>query len=481
MRRADGAAVLLSVTLDRAARESLSRQLYLQISDHIRSGRLAAGARLTSTRRLSLDLGVSRTVTLTAYDQLASEGYIESHRGSGQYVRSLGGAGERNRRQSGRRAEDHGRNPESGIEGRPFDPTSQTTGIFPRGTWIRLLGRSWRKEGKQAEAQGHWAGLPSLREAIARYVYSLRGIECTAEQVLITSGTADALQLIVQALAPTSRERKAGVWVEDPGYMNARRILSDGGMRLVPVPVDASGIDVAAGRRRAEKACLALVTPSRQFPLGMPMSLERRLALVGWARASGAILVEDDYDTEVRFFGRPIASLLSFDPDLRALSLGSFSKLTFPGLRLGYVVGDKRLIRRLGEVRARIGAPIATTAQPALAALLEDGSFAKHLRLLRREVTARRDALVAALAARLPREVAILPQEVGMHLTVTLERGAPHDTVLSARAARRGLHLQPLSAHYSRAPSRCGFLLGYAGWSEDELVRAVDALAELLS
>jgi GntR family transcriptional regulator / MocR family aminotransferase len=471
---------MLSIALNRRAREPLSRQLYLLLSDHIRSGRLAAGARLTSTRRFALDLGVSRTVTLSAYGQLASEGYIEPRRGSGQFVRALGRPSDRTRRQVSWRKEDAD-SATNVLNGKPFDPTSQIEGLFPRDSWIRSLGRSWRKQGKDAEMQGNWAGLPSLREATARYVYSLRGIACTADQVLITSGNTDALQLITDALAPTTRDRKAGVWVEDPGHVNARRVFMQNGLRLIPVPVDDWGINVATGRRIADKARFALVTPSRQFPLGMPLTLERRLALIGWARESGGILIEDDYDTEVRFSGRPIPSLLNLDPRMRALSLGSLSKVTFPGLRLGYIVGERRLIKRLAEGRERTGTPVATTAQPALASFLAGGGFAKHLRVLRREVSARRQALITALATRLPEELTILPQEVGMHLTVTLKQGMPHDSVVAATAAQAGLNLHPLSTHFHcAAAERCGFLLGYAGWNEGQLAAAVNDFAKLL-
>ena len=479
-RRLEGTAALLSIALIRDAPEPLNRQLYLRIGELIRTGRLAAGTRLTSTRRLSLELGVSRTVTIAAYDQLAAEGYIEPRRGSGQYVRWLAREEDFVRPNSGRTLRDK-RAARISLIGRPFDPTSWVEGVFPRETWTRLLGRSWRKEGKEAEAQGNWAGLRSLREAIARHIYALRGIECTYEDVLVTHGNTDALQLIVDALAPTTKDRKAGVWVEDPGHISARTVLFQKGMRLLPVPVDEFGIDVEVGHHLAGKARLALVTPSRQFPLGMPLTLERRLALVAWARECGAILIEDDYDTEIRFSGRPIASLLTLDPQLEALSLGSFSKLTFPGLRLGYIVGARRLIKRLAEVREHSGTPVGTTAQPALAGFLADGGFAKHLRFLRHEVTARRVCLIAALARRLPDEIAVLPQEVGMHLTVLLKRNGPRDTLLAAPAAKAGLNLHPLSAHYIRSTKRNGFLLGYAGWNEDRLISAVDAFATLVS
>ncbi len=471
---------LLSVVLDRDGPQPLSWQLSRQISEHIRSGRLPSGSRLASTRRLASELGVSRTVTFSAYEQLASEGYIEGRRGSGQYVRSLHWELEGPRIAPPIHPPVPGE-PDAAQAGRPFDPSSQPSDMFPAAIWARLLSRSWRRENREAQASGMWGGLPSLREAVALYAFSLRGIPCDAGQVFITAGAADSLHLIAGALAPEETQRLAGAWVEDPGHLTTQAVLRARGVRVIPVPVDQEGLDVAAGRRLAESARFALVTPSRQFPLGMPMSLTRRLALVRWSLESGAVLIEDDYDTELRFAGRPIPSLLSLDRDVQALSLGSFSKLTFPGLRLSYVIGPRPLIRLLEEARRKTGAPVATTAQLAFATMLETGGFARHLRHLRKEVSDRRGALVSALRDRLGDRLEILPQEVGMHLAVTLASGEPDDVFLSRAGATRGLRLNPLSAHYQNAPKRSGLVLGYSAWSKEQLTSAMDDLVKAVA
>lgn len=469
---------LLSVVLDRRAADSLARQLYRRICELILSERLAAGTRLPSTRMLADDLGVSRTVTVAAYDQLALDGYLDVRRGSGQYVRDLA-------RTSGPRmhsgiSRSYPPDSESPLlRGRPFDPDAPPSALFPTQVWARLMGRGWRLEGEAATGIDQWAGLRSLRAAIAEYVRALHGLDCSAEQVLITAGNADALQLIARTLGPPG----AQIWVEDPGHVGARRALAREGLKIAAVPVDHEGLDVSAGRRLAPQARFALVTPSRQFPTGVPLSLSRRTALIDWANDSGALIITDDYDSELRFSGRPLATLSSLDTQGAVLSLGSFSKVTFPGLRLGYVVGSQPLISRLAHARARDGAPVATGCQPALAEFLSGGGLAKHLRNLRRQIADGRGALTAALRERLGDAVVILPQEVGMHLTIALNESTASglsDVEIAARAAARGLYIDPLSSHAVETPAHRGFILGCAAWDGTQLVAGVEELARLL-
>ena len=271
------------------------------------------------------------------------------------------------------------------------------------------------------------------------------------------------------------------VWIEDPGYNGARHSFDRLGMKVRPVPVDAEGLDVAAGRRLAAGARLALVTPSRQFPLGMPMSLPRRLALIDWARESGAIVIEDDYDSELRFSGRPMASLMGLDQDRTVLAIGSLSKLTFAGLRLGYAVGSEALIARLINERARRGVPVATSAQPALAAFIDNGGFAKHLGVLRRTLAQRRAVLIEAVQEHLGERVSIPQQEVGMLLTVLLQDAEPAtDVRIAALAGKEGLHIETISEHAQGAAGPQGFQLGYAAGDEPMLRQGIATLARLM-
>ena len=467
---------LLSLSLRRDGREPLGRQLYLQLRDLILSGRIAAGARLPSTRALARDLRVSRIVPLAAYDQLTAEGYVASRRGSGIYVEQLGSrSAPRGSVQNARAAKAAGVERRLGRDA-PFSLGSQDVDSFPHAEWARLLARGWRK--RPSESLDDPAGLPELRAAIARFAHMLRGTPCGADQVIVTSGNYESLQLIARLL-PRGRRT---AWVEDPGYLAAHRALRSAAVKLAPILVDREGLDVASGRARAPRAGLALVTPAREFPVGVPMSLPRRLALIDWAREADALLVEDDYDSEIRFSGKPLASLSSLEP-ARVLALDSFSKLTFPGLRLGSIIGPAETVARLVAVRDTQPNQTATVAQPALAEFIETGGMARHLRFVRQRLIERRHVLIAALEERLGGWLTVQAQDVGRHLLATL---APRlarktsDRALAKRAAAVGLKIAPLSAFYVEASPRQGLLFGFGAWDEDGIVQGVERLAQMI-
>ena len=472
---------MLSVTLERGDAAPLIRQLHDHLRELILTGRLAPGSRLPSTRKLSRDLQVSRTVTLDAFGQLAAEGFLETRRGSGHFVAKL----QLPRVQARSRGAPSGRaEAEPSIwspRGRPFDPAWQAVDLFPAQAWTRMLGRGSRRHQSQL-VERHWGGLPVLREALAEHLYALRGIALGTDEVMITAGNADVLSLIAKSFGQ-GRDGRMEAWVEDPGLGTARQVLEREGLATVPVPVDSEGMQVAEGERRSPAAVLALVTPTRQFPLGMPLSLPRRLALLDWARRSGAIVLDDDYDGEIRFAGRPLRSLASLDPDARVLTLGSFSKLTFPGLRLGYAAGPADLIASLIDVRRGSYALVPTTGQAAFAEFLSTGAFARHLRALRTELTKRRQLLVEALRSEAGDLVEILPQEVGMHLSVRIAPTVAKrsgDVELAERGREAGLVLLPLSEQFVEASPQDGFLLGYAGWTEREMRPAIERFVKIL-
>jgi GntR family transcriptional regulator/MocR family aminotransferase len=466
---------ILSVTLDRASVEPLVRQLHRALRDLILVGRLAPGARLPSTRKLSRDLQVSRTVTLDAFAQLGAEGFLDSIHGSGHFVASLRlPAADSKPRPAVRKAE-----AEPSVwsaQGQPFDPAWQAVDVFPSQLWSRMLGRGWRRH--QSEAiERHWAGLPVLREALAGHLHALRGVPLSADEIFITSGNNDAMSLIARSIG-----RGAEAWVEDPAYAAAVGIFEREELRVVRVPVDAEGLEVAAGEHLAPEAALALVTATRQFPLGMPLSLNRRLALLDWARRSGAIIVDDDFDGEIRFGGRPLQSLASLDHQARVLTVGSFSKVTFPGLRLGYVAGSAELIGPLADARRNSQGLVPTADQAALAEFITTGAFARHLRQLRTYLTRRRQILVECLRRDFAGLLEVLDQQAGMLLTVRLSETLTErmsDVVIATRARECGLVLMPLSEQYAGGGMN-GFVLGYAGWDEQQLVAAINAFVELL-
>lgn len=472
---------MLSVTLDRGSAEPLVLQLYRAVRELIITGRLASGARLPSTRKLSRDLQVSRTVTLDAFAQLTAEGFVEGRHGSGHFVASLplGGVGKAAAATAPK--VDRGGASIYSEAGVPFDPAWQDVELFPSQVWARMLGRGWRRH--QSDALGrHWAGLPVLREVVAQHLLALRGILLTPDQVMITSGHVDAISLIAGYLA-LERKGRISAWIEDPGLGTTRQALTKGGVDPIPIPVDGEGLVVAEGERRAPDAALAVVTPTRQFPLGMPLSLSRRLSLLAWAKASGALVVDDDYDGEVRFSGRPLQSLASLDPGGRVLTLGSFSKLTFSGLRLGYAAGPPDLIAELVARRRENYALVPSNVQAALAEFISTGNFARHLRQLRTRLTRRRKILHEALREHAGGLVEILPQEAGMHLTVRLTDAVARsasDVAIAERARKSGLVLMPLSQQYAGEAAEQGFFLGYAGWDEERLVAATVTFVELL-
>ncbi len=481
-RRQNSSVALLSITLDRNAREPLTRQLYVQLRDLILSGRIAAGAGMPSTRRLCDDLNVSRTVTLAAYDQLSLEGYLLGSAGSGHIVATL------DHLRSAPAADAPVKPPERPAADTavraahlPFSPMCGPADLFPHQSWAHLLARGWRKHGKMSERMSG-AGLPALREAVASHLFSIKGVRFEPEQILITAGNSDALRVIARSIALMRPQAPLVAWIEDPGYPASQRELVREGFALVPVPVDADGMDVAAGIALAPEAALALLTPARQFPMGMPLSLQRRLHLLNWAREFGTVVVEDDYDSEIRFAGRPVPSLSALDPDCPVLSLGSLSKLTFDGLRLGYVAGPVPLIEAMTRVREMEQSMVPTSAQPGMAEFITSGLFAKHLRQVRVQLKRRRAALINALKKHIPDRFDCLPQEVGMHLTVTFRREQPTgtDQRIAKSAKAVGLHLEPLSSLFAAAHPRQGFILGYAGWPEPVLEESMGRFLELL-
>jgi GntR family transcriptional regulator/MocR family aminotransferase len=319
---------LLALALDRSLPAPLQRQLYAQIREAVLAGRLSAGSRLPSTRTLGQDLGCSRNTVIGAFDQLLAEGYLESRGGSGTYVtrvlpeallsrRPRGPGGARPSPGPTARSPGPALSPGGGrlaamgrvrsLETGAFAPGMPDLSLFPFAVWARLLGRAWRRPALDLTAGGDPAGYPPLRAAIARYLAAVRDVVCSADEVLVTGGAQPALDLVARLLLAPGDE----VWIEEPGYPGLRGPLAAAGARLVPVPLDEEGLSVAAGRARAPKARLAVVAPSHQYPLGTTMSLARRLDLLEWAREANAWIVEDDYDSEYRYAGRPLATTAS--------------------------------------------------------------------------------------------------------------------------------------------------------------------------
>jgi GntR family transcriptional regulator/MocR family aminotransferase len=304
------------------------------------------------------------------------------------------------------------------------------------------------------DAMGH---LP-FREAIAEYLGAVRGVRCDASQILVTTGSQQGLQISAQVLL----DPKDRVWMEEPGYPGARQAFLTVGAQLIPVRVDDDGMNVAEIIRRDGHARAVYVTPSHQYPMGVTMGATRRMLLLNWAMRSGAWIFEDDYDSEYRFGSRPIASLQGLDTDARVIYVGTFSKVLFPALRLGYVVVPKDLTSAFSAAREAADIFSSTLYQAALTDFIREGHFARHIRRMRMLYLDRRRALVNAIQNQMGEMAEVVGAEAGMHLVALLAPGT-NDVAVSKEAARRGISATPLSVCHSKPPMRGGLILGYGG------------------
>ncbi|MCB1378523.1 MAG: PLP-dependent aminotransferase family protein [Alphaproteobacteria bacterium] len=464
------------IGIDRADREPLQSQIARQIRALVLSGRLKPQAKLPSTRALAEELDVARATVVEAYEQLLGEGYLETRSGSGTRV-----AAELPETLLTATTARHGKprlQPDQARRepARPFRSGLVDWENFPHDNWGRLLGRFWRNPPITLLEHNDPFGWMPLRAAIARHLYEWRGISCEPEQVVVTAGGLDAFDLIGRAIFSQGDR----VWIEEPGYPTARRVFSLGGVAVTPVPVDAEGLVVARGRERAADAKAAFVTPTRQYPTGVTMPLARRLELLDWAAEVGAMIIEDDYDSEYRYVGRPLPALMSLDQRASVIYSGSFSKVFSPIVRLGYIVVPKRLLHRFREERFNHGAPPSLVAQPALAEFMASGSFAIHIRRMRRIYAARRQTLIAALEPSDGKLFTLDASPAGLMLLLRLS-AAENDEHWVSHLAAHGIETQSLSSHYAGRRKSQGLLLSFAGFSPEDLKYAARKLIEVMN
>jgi GntR family transcriptional regulator/MocR family aminotransferase len=480
----------LLLPLDRASPVPLHRQIYEGIRDSVLSGRLPAGIRVPSTRYLAQYLAVSRTTMLIAFDQLVAEGYLIGTVGSGTFVarsipdhllqghREGAGAGpgaEGSPRLAGRVGEltalPHARR--GGPDPKAFRPGVPPVDAFPISVWARLAGRRRRGLTPAQLYHGPAAGYPQLREAIVAHLSATRGVRCTPDQVIVLSSAQEAMDLCCHVLLDAGDR----AWIEDPCWMGFRGALLAAGARAVPVPVDAEGLVVGQGIELAPQARLAYVTPSHQFPCGVTLSLERRLELLDWAARQRAWVLEDDYDSEYRYAGRPLTALQGLDNRARVVYIGTFNKTVFPSLRLAYLVVPLGLRDAFIAVRGLGGHHAPLAPQAILTDFIAQGHYARHLRRMRAIGRERRDALVDAARRELPGLLEIAEAETGLHLVAWLPRGLD-DRQVSDAAARQGVEALALSSFYVGACPRPGLVLGYASVPPREIGTAMRRLAD---
>jgi GntR family transcriptional regulator/MocR family aminotransferase len=478
------------VTLDKDSPVPLYRQIYRQVRQRILRGQVLPGNRLPASRHLAQQCGVARVTVTQAYDQLQAEGYVIGRPGAGTFVvddlplpkqpeaaatteptfapplsewgqRVLAAASAERQKVKGRLPIDFG-------FGRSFPH------IFPYDVWRQLLARYLSTDDVMLSRYGSVAGFYPLRQALAHYLNRLRGVDCTPEQVVIVSGAQQALDVLGRLLLRPGET----VLVETPGYANAFELFRVHGARLMALPVDEGGLPVERIPAECE-ARLVFVTPSNQFPKGGSMSLKRRLALLHWARTKGALIVEDDYDGELRYSPHPLTALQGLDGGGQVVYLGTFSKVLFPALRLSYVVLPPSLLPPFVQAKGLVDRGAPTLTQAAVADFITEGHFERHLRRLRRAYGRRRRVLVEALETYLPGKVRYSQEEAGLHVMLYLDADCDEDKVV-AQAAEAGVGVYAGAPYHLQEPAPPSILLGFSGLSEAEISEGVRRLAEAM-
>lgn len=472
---------------DRENQTPLYLQLYQQLRSAILQGTLQGQRRLPAGRVLAKQLGLARITVSQAYDQLEAEGFVVRRSGAGTFIAH------------------HLPLPQSvDLQARPFQPTLSSWGkrvlqtavsptpklpkheiefgfgrafphIFPYDIWRKLLARYLSTDDAMLSRYGSVAGFLPLRKALADYLTRWRGVVCTAEQVVIVNGAQQALDILARLLLEPGDE----VLVETPGYTDAAALFSLNGARLTAVPVDDAGFCVDQIPAQSQ-ARLAFVTPSNQFPHGGTLPLERRLALLAWAKQQEALIIEDDYDGELRYDGRPLAALQGLSADEQVIYLGTFSKVLFPALRLSYVVLPTALVRPFVQAKMLIDRGAPTLTQAAVADFMVEGHFERHLRHLRQAYGQRRQTLVSALQVHLGGGVRYAEEPAGLHVMLYLPEQVEETAVVRA-AEQVGVGVYAAAPYFLANDSPPAILLGFSGLSEPEIAEGVARLGGVLT
>lgn len=482
----------IAITLDINSSVALYKQLYEEMRQAILDGRLSPGKRIPSTREMAKFLGVSRSTVTQSYDQLFSEGYLETIIGSGTYVCTqlpddlqlpqLINATEKITRrtvqlsQYGKILNDTENVPrinEAKLEisfryGRP------AFNEFPIKLWRSLLLRYCTASLDWLDYSTEPLGYPPLRQAIASYISRVRGVNCQPEQVLITNGTQQAIDLIMRLFITPGDI----IAVENPGYLSARLIFQTYNAKLLPISVDESGLVVSELTTAKEKPRLVYVTPSHQFPTGAILSLPRRLELLAWAAKTEAFIIEDDYDSEYRYGDRPIPALQGLDKSESVLYIGTFSKVLFPSLRIGYLVIPQNLVPIFSRAKWLSDRHLPILEQQVLTDFITEGHLERHIRKMRSIYDYRRQTLAEAIKYHFGDKATILGDKAGLHIMVRLKTHLDDNEIIQ-RAAKAGVAMMSASTHYLQ-PKSCGeFIFGYGELNEHQLLEGIRRIAEL--
>ncbi|HKV40560.1 MAG TPA: PLP-dependent aminotransferase family protein [Blastocatellia bacterium] len=473
---------------------SLYRQLYESIREQVLFGHFSPGQKMPSSRILAADLGVSRNTVLNAFDQLKAEGYLEGTSGSGTYVaRAL--PDEMTQAPKARVA----RKPAQCVTGplsrfgsnitkidaarartsflvRPFQPGIPAVDAFPFDVWARISNSHWKRRSSGLLSYGQPAGYPPLRKAVADYLRVGRAVHCDPEQVIIVSGAQEAIDLTVRLLIDPGDS----VWVEDPTYPGARAVLNAASAKLIPVPVDEGGLSVAEGISRGPDARLVYTTPCHQFPLGTAMAAPRRLELLDWAAKSNAHILEDDYDSEFRYSTRPLPALQSLDQAGSVIYFGTFSKVLFPSLRLGYLVAPPDLVDAFMIAKAVTDRESPTIEQAILAEFILEGHFGRHIRRMRALYLERLEIFLDSARAELSERIELPRPGAGMHAVALFPPGFD-DRSVAARLTAVGVSSMPLSVCSLAQPRAAGLVLGFGAYGSRQTRLGMRKLAAVLN
>ncbi|WP_376750973.1 MocR-like pyridoxine biosynthesis transcription factor PdxR [Achromobacter mucicolens] len=481
---------LLLLRLADGASEPMNKRLYRGIREAILDGSIAADSRLPATRDLAAELGIARNTVVHVYSQLLAEGYTRSRQGNGTFVNASVPdsylASGRRARQAHEAASRPSLSPRGaaivdGVSASPYQWGAFMPGVpdlteFPHKKFGRIFSALWRNPAPDLLTYSYGGGLPALREALAQHLALTRSIDCDPEQIIITEGSHQAIDLATRILG----EAGETAWVEDPGYWGARTILQANGLRTVHLPVDEEGMRLPDTVGTPPR--FIFVTPSHQYPLGPVMSLARRRQLLAVARQCGSWIIEDDYDSEFRFSGRPIASLLGLESDAPVIYMGTFSKTLYPGLRVGYLVLPKPLTAAFQAAHAELYREGHLMTHAALATFISEGHYAAHIRRMRMLYGRRRAMLVNLIERRLgPDWLHRDASMAGLHLVLTLPPDMDDLRVVEV-ARSKGVLTRALSRYYVNDEGRRpGLLLGYACVPEHDIARKFEVLLESLA
>jgi GntR family transcriptional regulator / MocR family aminotransferase len=473
---------LLALSIDRQAVEPIFRQIYNELRRVILSGAAAPGSRLPATRHLAVKLGVSRTSVVAVYEQLVAEGYAAGRIGAGTFVSrdmqepvpapGLPTATPQRADRPSPAARYAALKPDDRqFDAVPFNVGRCTIDERTLKVWRRLTAAQLRAADTLWLGYADPRGSARLRDAVARYLRAARGVQCDPAQIMILSGVQQAIDLVVKVLI----EPGDAVWIEDPTYPALHSALRAVRAKIVPVPVDNHGIVVSEGIAASPVARAVYVTPSHQFPSGVVLSMARRLELLAWARDAQSWVIEDDYDSEFRYAGRPLASLQGIDRDERVIYMGTFSKVLFPGLRLGYAVVPYELLDAMFAARFLADRHSPGLTESVVTDFIEQGHFGAHLRRMCALYRGARDTLVAAITMQLGEFLDVAVPDQGMHLIARLRQGLD-DAAVGRAASANGVVVRPVSPLYVAAEPTPAIMLGFTGYDTPMLVAGVDRL-----